>query len=891
MIRPGVKRLPRLPIRRREFVESELDEEVRLHLELRVEQLEKRGMTREAAWAEARRRFGATDEGRRALGDAAKRRADRIQWRARMAGYARDLRYGARVLERDPFHALGVVGSMTLGIGAALVVWALAWSIWFEPMPYPDPERVLRLYEIAPPEVDAPAGGAVAESRRQRLTPALIRSLRETQLRTIDAVSELWPGRPTGGDGMNALEDPAAVTVAILSPEGFGILGIAPTQGRLPEDRETEILVSEDYWRSEMGSDPEALGRTIELSPYWSAQVVGVGTVPPSVLRDPDFISASAEPANDPTLRYVEAIARLRPGFSAADAEAELQAFVAGFAEIHPQYEGWSIEAPVLAEDMVRPFRGVLVLLLAAAATFLLLAVANIIGLVTARRLGRQHDEAVRVAIGASEGRVLRGALVESLFLSLLGSAAGVAIAWWVVVPIRAAVPFDVPRLVNVAVTWPMVVSGVAAGLALGLLAGIIGYLITRSSRPSIGRTLVTRGIGSRRRRLVVIGQVALTTLFAAATVGIMHRVLSLQSIDLGFRPEGLSMASVRGAPDHRSAEEASAYWSRVWRPLLETMEDQGIPAALAFNPPMSGEDEAQGVTTLSIRPDGASEDVMYRAHVVSPGYFAVMGIELLAGRPFAHSDDMNSQKVVIVSESFARAYLPPDSPVASILGRSLESPITLRGPATVIGIVQSTRHSGPQEPIEPELYVLYDQQPTLPPIGAVFRADPDRVAEVLPIVLDRFDPNLEHSPMVSYMTYLDGWYAPLRVQLITTAALGAVGLLLAGLGIHSLMTYQVASRRKELGIRKAVGAGAGRLLWGVVASSMGMVAAGVILGLAVWYPLLPWTRQLVEGIDLAGAPVPVAVAAVVGISGLLATLAPAMRAAAVDPAITLRVD
>ncbi|MQA91527.1 MAG: FtsX-like permease family protein [Gemmatimonas sp.] len=884
-----MKRLLRLPIRRRDLLGKELDEEVRLHLELRADQLVKEGMSSEAAWAEACRRFGVSGEGRRQLEAAARRRNDRLHLREQLGSIARDLQYAGRVFKRHPFYAIGVIGTIGVGMGAALVVWTLAWNVWLAPMPYPNPDRVLRLYEMAP---SGPEASAADESRRQRLTPALIRALQESDLTTVDAVSELWPGAPIGGDGMAAFEDPTTITAATLSPEGFGILGIRPSLGRLPVNTESELLLSEDYWRSEMGSDPEVLNRILQLHSYRPpAQIVGVARVPTSVLRDPDVIRVYAEPANDATIRFVSAIARLRPGFTPEEAEAELQAFVAGFAEIHPQYEGWSIEAPVLADDLVRPFRSVLVLLLGAAVTFLVLAAVNVVGLVAARRLDRQHDETIRLAIGASEGRIFRGALIESLFLSLVGTAGAVVVTYWVVTPTRAIVPFDVPRLSNVTVTPAMALAGIGSGVALGLIIGVAGYLITRGSRPSIGRAMLTRGTGSRGRRLVVVGQVALTTLFAAAVVGILHRVTTLRAIDLGFRPEGLSVASLRGAPDHRSSEEAAAYWASVWRPLLEGMESRGVPTALAFNPPMSGEDEAQGVTTLPIRPDGASDDVMYRTHVVSPGYFSVMGIELLAGRPFAHTDDSSGEKVVIVSEAFARAYLPPGSAVESILGRTLESPLTVRGPATVIGAVGATRHIGPDTPIEPELYVLYDQQPTIAPSGIVFRADTGRAAELLPVMLNRFDSNLEHSPVASYMTYLDDWYAPLRLQLIAIGVLGALGLLLASLGIYSLMAYQVATRRKELGIRKALGSPDDRLMWGVLGSSASMTLVGTIIGLAAWYQLLPWTSALVEGIDLAGATLPLTVAAVIGISSLLATLAPARHAARVDPAVTLRLD
>jgi putative ABC transport system permease protein len=672
-----------------------------------------------------------------------------------------------------------------------------------------------------------------------------------------------------------------------VSPDGFGILGIVPMLGRLPVETERELLLSERYWRTAFGADPDIVGTTLRAGGR-ALRIVGVARLPSGFPGDVDVVDVGEHgDTEDREFRVFETIARVRTGHSMAEAEAEANAFVAALARVHPEHRGWGVEAVVLADDLVRPFRGVLALFLAAGAIFLLLAGVNVMGLVAARRVEGRRDRSIRLAVGASEGRLLRASLIESHLLALVGSVAGVVGAYWLMGPTRAKVPFDVPRLAEAAITPRLVLAGISVGVVAGMVLGLSGYLVSRGAKPSVGRAPVWRAFGAGGRRALVVGQVALTTLLTAAGVAILHRVATLKAIELGFEPDGVSIASTL-LPDRAEYDR----W-RVARAILDGLDAREIHAAMALNTPMSGghiplTDDA--IPQPAMRANAASVQVVYDLHLVSPEYFSVMGIELLAGRDFGSQDHASSQRVAIVSEEFVTRYFSADTPIESVIGRVIAPLIFEQAGPLVVGVVESIRHDGPDMPVEPEIYSPLSQL-ALNAMSLVVRGEPDEVAAAVSAVVSQVIPGIPWTPLTPYETQLNEWFAPLRLQIITIGGLSVLGLLLASLGLFSAMAYQVASQRHELGIRKAVGATNGRLMRNVMGSGLTMAAAGALIGLSVWYALLPRSRALVDGIHASGSLVPVSVVAIVGLASVLATLVPALRVTQVDPLVTLKAD
>lgn len=818
---------------------------------------------------------------------AVRARLDPLRWRS-WTGMVGDLRSGARTLVRHPLYAVGVSGTIALGLAAATLAFAVTWPVWLAPLPLPDPDRVVRLYEIEPPSPGAASSEGTPESRRQRLSTTLLGDLHAHAFRTVEAVS--WVATPQrtwirGGERQ-------AVATLELSPEGLGILGIVPLLGRLPAAPQggeaTEILLSERFWRTAFGGDPDVVGAQMTLAGSGAATVVGVARLPSGYPGGADIVKLAPwvhTVMEDRGFRHVEVIARVRPGHSVAAAEEELNAFLAALAERHPEHRGWRLEAAVLRDDLVRPFRAALALLLAAGATFLLLACVNVLGLVAARRVDGRHDRSIRLALGASEGRLLRGSLVEGLVLAAVGSAAGVLGAYALVGPLRSLVPYHVPRLDDVAVTAPLAIGGLALGAALGAVLGLCGYLVSRGVKPAVGRAPMWRVVGTGGRRALVVGQVALTTLLIAGGAAIVQRVAMLSALDLGYDPEGVSTTStiLRDVPRNRHPE---ARW-RFARAMLDALEQRGVLAAMAVNTPMMAGDD---IPQLGIRADSASPEIVYEAHFVSPNYFAVMGIELLAGRDFGPDDRASSRPVVIVSEEFVERYFGAGTPVQSVVGREIAPLIYQETRPTVVGVVRSTRHRSPEAPVAPEIYTPLSQL-AVDAMTLVVRGEPEQVAGAVAAAAAQVDAEQRWSPLVEYTTYLREWFAPLRLQVLLIGVLGALGLLLAALGLYALIAYQVAVRRQELGIRKAVGASDGRLLREVLAGGAAVAAAGAAIGLGIWYRLLPLAGEFLDGIDGGGALVPVSTTVVVGASCVLAMLVPAVRAMRVDPVATLKAE
>lgn len=872
-------------LQRREM-DRATEEELRFHIDMETEKNLRAGMTPGEARRRAMIAFGGVDrhveETRRARGTMALEDA--------LTGAALIL----RGMRRRPLYAVGVCGTLALGLGAALITFTVAWKIWLARMPYPDPDGVLRLYEVEPP-----TGAAVAEasqSRRHLFSEPLAADFHEHDWQTMAAFSTVFrtpaPDRPTRTvDGT-----PHAFSSVSLTADGFEIFGITPIIGRLPdaseedEPAEVEVMLSERRWRESFGSDPNILGtRMFDARPEnagYSERIVGVARIPSGYPGDADLLFA--DPWREQAgreFRWREMVGRLKTGYAAAQAEQEMSAFVASLAEIQPEHRGWTIAATVLSEDLIRPFRGVFALLLAAGAVFLLLAAVNVTGLVAARRMEARHDRGIRLALGATETRLLRASLGEGMLLAAVGAIGGAAVAPWLMGPLKAMLPPDVPRLAELSLSPSIVIGGVCIGLGLGAVIGAGAYLMSRASRSEPGRIAARRSRGVPSRRAVVIGQVALTTLLTAGGAAVIHRVSSLEAVDLGFRAEGVSMMS--GDLGARSyAERTDAV-----RSILDQLDARGITAAFAFNTPMDGLSGTEDLPVFSLQPDAASAEVFYELQLVTEEYFTVMGVELLAGRPFLPSDGPSSGSVAIVSEDFARDYLPAGSAPEEIVGRSLDSVVLMRGPTTVVGVVESTRHEGPDVQSPPNLYVPYSQQRTIAFATLLIRDEDGRAEAAATDVLARVTPDVRWSPSVPYTEYWDRWFSPFRLQLVVIAALMGLGLLLASVGLYSLLAYQVLMSRREIGIRKAVGARDGSLVAGVVRRGMGMAAAGGAIGLLAWYQAAPSLHGLVEGIDSAGAVVPLAVLLVVGGSSLVATLAPGLKAARVDPAVTLRAD
>lgn len=796
------------------------------------------------------------------------------------------LRLAARVFQRRPLYALGVAGTLGLGLGSAAAVFAVAWGIWFRPLPFPDPGRVVRVFEVdLEPERKGEGSDvamlAAAESPPaswNAISPPLSVDMQNASLSTIASVAAV----SVGEFDLTDVDRVRRVRAALVSWEAFGILGVRPLHGRLPsgEAGVREVVVTEAFWREWLGADPSLDGRSLVLDGE-RHEVVGVIAPPAGYperaeLWAPLHFDDAALAEGMRGARYLDAIARVRPGRTVAEAAAEVDAFVRGLAESHPNHRGWGGHVVSLREHLVRPYRGVLAMLLAAGGAFVLLAVVNVAGLVAARRAEDRQPRTVRLALGATRGRILGESILEGALLGLAAAFVAAVGAVLVLAPVKRLIPAGVPRLDQVAVGGGTLLGLFVAGLAAGTLIGALGHAMSGVKDTSLNpRDRDAGRIRVRGRRVLIVTQVALTTWLLAGGLALLRQVNELRRVDPGFRAAGvvsvpLVLSSLRQGAN---AELSLSFWDDV----LERLDGRGVVAAFASNPPVSGSNMHFGYGI-----QGESSEHFGQYHSVSPAYFDVLGIAIHAGRAFSASDVAGSEPVVIVNEALEREHFGDQNPI----GRTIHVAGT---PRRIVGVARSTSHFGPDREPPAELYVPLAQDPW--PFGHILVRDGAGVSPgLLGATISEIDPDLPVPPLLPFERHVTEWFAPLRLQLLVIGVFGTVGAMLAALGVYALVAFLVSDRTREIGIRRALGEPTTRLLARILGDSLATACLGAVAGLALAVASRAALRSLVSGID-ATVDLATALVVVVTVAGiaLLSSTLPARRATAIDPMITLR--
>ncbi|MDA0329357.1 MAG: diguanylate cyclase [Gemmatimonadetes bacterium] len=558
-------------------------------------------------------------------------------------GLIGDIRQSLRVLRRKPLYTAGVTGTLAIGLASAAAVLSVAWHVWLAPMPFPDPERVVRLLEVEP----LAAGSAEVERTRWRLSPPFLEDLRAYDWTTVSAVA---------GVSRNVLdwrreEGTSRITALVVSPELFEILGIAPLFGRaLSFDEDApEVVLSEAFWRRVFGADPGVVGSGSLMLSGESHRIVGVVRLPSGYPDDAELIVRMSFGPDQLVLgmrgaRYIDVVARVAPTHSVDDATAEMNRVVLSFGERFAHHRGWGGEAVSLTEELMRPYRGVMGLLLAAGCVFLLLAVVNVAGLVAARTVDGRHDRGIRLALGASERRLMRGSLVEAVLVGAMAGGFALLVAYGLLIPLAALVPSDVPRAGDVRLSAGVGGAILALALLSGWLVGLLGYLLSRGVAPAIGRSATGIGTGLAGRSALVASQVALTTLLATTGAGVIRHVVTLQGVDLGFEAQGVASAEIMARGERYPTPESRAIY---WRVLLQNLQARGLDVAIATSPPMAGVNMPWG---FRIEPTDEQRFAQY--DIVSADYFDVMGIEVIEGRVFTEEDRVGNVPVIVIDEA-----------------------------------------------------------------------------------------------------------------------------------------------------------------------------------------------------------------------------------------------
>ncbi len=865
---------------------EDVDAELEFHLEMHVRDLTAAGRSPAAAREEAERRFGELRRVREACISIDQRRREREHRREVFTDMLQDLWFAFRALRKSPGFALLAVLCIGLGVGVTSTILSAVHAILIRPLPYQGAEELVAIY----------ARRAALDEHGVNIAYPDYVSWREDNKSFTDVGMWTWQALAFSGEG-----EPERVEGAMVTPNLFNLLGVRPLLGRnfLPEELSTTtpvrvVLLSYGLWQRRFGGDRGIVGRTITVDGF-PHQVVGVMS---QGFGFPDRGQAwlpftveswGAERANR---GYAGAIARLKPGVSLTQAQRDLDVISARLVQEFPNdNRGWDAEAVSLREDLVGDMRRPLMVFLGAVGFVLLIVCANVANLMLTRGAARQREMAVRVAIGAGRQRLVRQLLTESMVLAGIGGLVGIAIAAVGVRLYGQAVPDGLPWYVTLRLDGMTVLFTVAIAVLTGILFGLMPAFRSTDLNLSGALREGTGGSGEGRQRArlrsaLVVAEVALCLVLMIGAALLIQSYRALQGTQLGFERRGvltlrLSLPrSTYDQPDKRTLFYATLFDRLAALPGISAVGSaQGIPMSgwnLQANMDIEGRPP---------RPEGQGLEVHYQ--IVSPDYFKTLEIPLIRGRNFTRFDRDTLNPVVLINQSLARKEFAGEDP----LGKRIK----LGGPgpwATIVGVVGDFRHYRLPQPMGPAVYYSYFGAPGYTQTLAIrTRGDPLDALPQVRGVLHELDPNLPAFQEQSLEQAVDRALWRQRLQGQVLGFFAALALVLAAVGIYGVISYGVAQRTRELGVRMALGASKGRVVGLVVRQGVLLALLGLGLGLAGALALTGVLTRLLYEVRATDLGTFIAVPLVLGAVAVLASWLPALRAARVDPLVAMRAE
>jgi putative ABC transport system permease protein len=853
--------------------ERELGEEIEAHLRLLTERYVRQGMSEaEAAWA-ARRQFGNI-----ALLQEASREMRGIR---SIETLFQDLRYGARMLRRNPGFTFVAALTLSLGIGANTAIFSVVDAVVFRPLPYDEPERLAQVWPVN--LIHGSEGGVPYPN----FADWRDRNHVFEQLAAYGEKSFIV----TGG------EEAQRIIGAGVSPSLFPLLRAKPEFGRalLPEDDRVEaspvVLISHRLWRERFGADPQAIGKTLTLD----GKIFAVIGVMPSWFHFPEETELWIPVAHVYTrilanrnAGSLSVIGRLKTGVGREYAQAEMEAISRQLEQEYPNANaGWSVRLIPQREMMVGNIKYTLLILLGAVGLVALIACANVANLSLARGAARRKEAAIRVAIGASRFRLIRQHLTESILLALLGGGLGVLLALWSVNLLVTSLPNTMPRANEIGIDWRALGFNCLVSILTGILFGLAPAL--QGSKPELNEALKEGGgkaTGdpgrSRLRGLLVVAEVALSLMLLAGAGLLIKSLWYLQQVNPGFNYEN-TLALSLSLPNYKYPEKRQqvAFYQRALS-RLETLP--GVTSVGASTMlPLSGSRSRQGFSIEGRAPSSPGEVLQADDRSISPGYFRATGIPLLRGRAFTEADDTDGPPVVIINETMARRFWPGED----ALGKRITWG---RATREIVGIVGDVRHRRLDADLTPEMYGPYLQNPR-PDLSFVVRAG-DGEANLAAAARNELR-NIDRDQPITEITTLaqlrSRSAAQPRFNTLLLGLFAAIALTLAAIGVYGVISYSVTQRTHEIGVRMALGAQASDVLRMVVWRGMSLALIGAAIGLAAALALTRVMKNLLFNVN-ATDPATFALVALllVGVA-LIAIYIPARRATKVDPLLAFR--
>jgi putative ABC transport system permease protein len=870
--------------------EREIGDEIRSDLELRTADYEHRGL----ASAEARRRalldLGGLEQTRELVRDARGFRP--------LDDLMRDTLYAVRLLGRAPGFTLTVILTLALGIGANTAIFSLVDAVILRPLPYPDPNRLVSVWETIP----ARSSSATEGRQRSVVAPANFLDY-EVRSRSFSAMTAFEQSAMT----LTGLDAPERLDVQSVSLGYFDVIGLRPRTGRAfaPADfnwgSHRVTILTHAAWRRLLGSDPAAVGRRIQLNgadheiigvmpPEFVAPIDNENPAPIALLRplvfgpDDDVLSNRLD-------HRVDVVARLAPGVSEEAAAAELRSISDSIGREFPKAAQQGVALAPLRADQVREVRPQMLGLLAAVGLVLLIACANVAGLVMVRSLAHRREVAIRATLGASRSRLIRSLITQSVVLATLGAVAGLLMAWWTRDVLIALAPPTLIYADSSALDLRVLAFTAILAIGTGVIFGILPAWQVSRTRPNEALRDTERVVASRwllrGRNILLVTEVALSLALLVGAGLMVRSLVALNRVDLGFEPSGVLAANIsfpRAAYPTKASE--LAFFDAVVERLRHV---PGVrQATFATGLPMRGAwiSGFELERTEPRAPDAPPEQAGFQA--VSAGYFETLGIQLLHGRALADSDRSGAMPVALVGQAFGRKFLGGRDPIGWRLRRGEKFPWI-----TVVGVVADIRRGGQAASIEPQVYLPAGQTELYPSVlsrlAVKTSGDPAPVREALKQTVWAIDPNLPLTGVLTLDETLALGQAERRFQTFLFGLFAGVALLLSMVGMYGVVAYAVSQRTAEIGLRLALGAQPGQIVAWAVGDAARPLAIGTALGIGIAVLLSRAVSSQLFGITPWDATTYVLAGTVLATVALGAAWLAARRATRIDPLTALR--
>jgi putative ABC transport system permease protein len=807
-----------------------------------------------------------------------------------------DLRFGIRMLLKHKGYTAVAVLTLALGIGANTAIFSVVNATLLRPLPYKNPDQIVMVWGTNP-------GGFGWRGKSGFSAPSFLDYQQQNQvferMATFNGV----------GFTLTGADNPEPIHGGMVTAEFFDVLAVQPILGRtfLPEEAQTGqdhvAVLNYNLWQRRFGSDPNIIGETIRLdaTPYTVIGVLpqGFDFSIPDYFESRDLWVPNILPRDNSERghKYLSVIARLKPAVMLRRAEQDMSAITERLAREYPStMTGFGVKLTPLHEQIVGDMRPVLLLLFGAVGFVLLIACANVANLQLARASTRQKEIAIRTALGASRGRLLRQLLTESMLLALIGGALGLGLALWGIRLLTGLGPAGV--LPGTVVTVDATV--LAYSLVLSLITGIL-FGLAPASQPTParlseslkegGRNSAASESGLRLRRLLTVSEVALSMILLIGAGLLIRSFAGLLQVNPGFETKNTLTARF-DLPKYSypEATKQAAFYTQVMERIKAL---PGVTAAGATDelPPTMG----SHTSTFSIEGrapiDQSDQSLAVQDRLATADYFRAMGIPLSAGRVFSDTDDASATPVALINVTFASRFFPNENPVGQHLRFRPANPWM-----TIVGIVGDVRGFGLDKQPNSEIYLPYQQQSflpynPLPHMHLVVRtaSDPNGIAAAVLGSVRELDKDLPLPKARTMETVLAASIAERRSNMLLLGVFAVIALILAGVGIYGVISYSVAQRTQEIGIRIALGAQSHDVITLVVRNGMRLVLMGIAIGLAGAFALTRWMASLLFEVSATDPLTFAAIALLLALVALLACWIPAWRATQVDPMVALR--